>query len=285
MTGVLIFGATGQLGQALVRQSPQAQPLSRADADLTKPEDCANAILVHRPTAIINAAAYTAVDQAEEDETTAHLINATAPGVMARAAADLGIPFVHVSTDYVFNGSGQSPWTPEDQPDPLGAYGRTKRAGEIAVLEAGGCPVILRTSWVFSADGMNFVQTILRLSAERDLLPIVADQIGGPTPASALATACLTIAETLRTAPEKAGIYHYSGAPDVSWAEYARAIVSRAKRQTRIQDITTTQYPTPAKRPLNSRLSCDSTTAAFGLDRPNWCKILDEIIPAMEVQR
>ncbi|SLN75849.1 dTDP-4-dehydrorhamnose reductase [Ruegeria meonggei] len=285
MTGVLIFGATGQLGKALVRQSPQAHAPSRADIDLSSPEDCADAILEYRPKAIINAAAYTAVDRAEEDEATAHLINATAPGVMARTAATLGIPFVHVSTDYVFDGSGQSPWTPEDQPNPLGAYGRTKRAGEIAVLQAGGCPVILRTSWVFSADGINFVHAILRLSAERDQLSIVADQIGGPTPASALATACLTIANTLRAAPEKAGIYHYSGSPDVSWAEYARAIVARTQRQTHIEDIMTTQYPTPAKRPLNSRLSCNSTTTTFGLNRPDWRKILDDVVPEMEAQR
>ena len=285
MTGVLIFGATGQLGKALVRQSPQARALSRAEVDLSNPEECADAILAHRPKAIINAAAYTAVDRAEEDEATAHLINATAPGVMARTAATLGIPFVHVSTDYVFDGSGRSPWTPEDQPNPLGAYGRTKRAGEIAVLKAGGCPVILRTSWVFSADGTNFVHAMLRLSAERDQLSIVADQIGGPTPASALATACLTITEALGTAPEKAGIYHYSGAPDVSWAGFARAIVARTQRQTPIEDITTTQYPTPAKRPLNSRLSCDSTAAAFGLNRPDWREALDVIIPAMEAQK
>ena len=192
---ILVFGHNGQVATELRArdgQGVQITALDRDAADLTDPAACAQAIADHTPDAVINAAAYTAVDKAEEDEATAHAINADAPAAMARACADLGIPFVTISTDYVFSGEGTDPWQPSDPTGPQGAYGRTKLAGEAAVQAAGGTSAILRTSWVVSAHGNNFVKTMLRLGAERDALTIVADQIGGPTGAAEIAEACLT---------------------------------------------------------------------------------------------
>ena len=184
---LLVFGQTGQVAQALASLAPEAVFLSRTQADLSDPEACAAAIRAHAPQAVINAAAWTAVDRAEAEEAAAHVVNAEAPGAMARACADLAIPFLHVSTDYVFDGSGDSPWQPGDATGPINAYGRSKLAGEEAIRAAGGPHAILRTSWVFSAEGANFVKTMLRLSETRDALGVVGDQIGGPTPASAIA--------------------------------------------------------------------------------------------------
>ncbi|MCD1633131.1 dTDP-4-dehydrorhamnose reductase [Martelella mediterranea] len=266
---ILVFGQSGQVATELKRILPDALFLSRHEADLTNPAACAAAIAEHRPAAVINAAAYTAVDKAESDEETALNVNATAPGAMARAAAELGIPFVHISTDYVFAGTGEKPFSPDDPTAPLGAYGRTKLAGEQLVARTGGPFAILRTSWVFSAHGGNFVKTMLRLAESRDSLTIVADQIGGPTSARAIALACKVMAEQLIKDPAKSGIYHFSGAPDTSWADFARAIFEMAGRAVTVTDIATSDYPTPAARPLNSRLDC-STLSAFGLARPDW---------------
>jgi dTDP-4-dehydrorhamnose reductase len=196
-------------------------------------------------------------------------VNADAPAAMARAAAARGLPFVHLSTDYVFDGSGTRPWRPDDTPAPLSAYGRSKLAGEVAVRAAGGTHAILRTSWVFSAQGQNFVKTMLRLSETREKVAVVADQTGGPTPAAAIADAIFAIARTLAAEPEKSGTYHLAGAPDVTWADFAREIFAQAGRETEVEEILTSAYPTPARRPLNSRLDC-STLAAFGLARPDW---------------
>ncbi|MDG3039665.1 dTDP-4-dehydrorhamnose reductase, partial [Roseicyclus marinus] len=231
--------------------------------------------------AVINAAAYTAVDRAESEEDLATTINGHAPGAMARACADLGIPFVHISTDYVFAGAGNRPWKPEDPTGPLGAYGRSKLAGETAVRAAGGPHAILRTSWVFSAHGNNFLKTMLRLGAERETLTVVADQIGGPTPARAIAAACLSIASQLAEAPDKTGTYHFAGAPDTSWADFARAIMAAAGLSCRVADIPTSAYPTPAKRPANSRLECSTTKAVFGIDRPDWQTATRDIVASL----
>ena len=266
---VLVFGRTGQVGGELARR-PGVTALGREDADLADPRQCAEAIVRSDADAVVNAAAYTAVDRAEEDEELARLVNAEAPAAMAEAAAARAIPFVHISTDYVFDGSGTRAWTPEDETCPLGAYGRTKLAGEAAVRAAGGPHAILRTSWVFSAHGNNFVKTILRLKAEKGTLAIVGDQIGGPTPAASIADACLALVEALRADPGKSGTYHFSGSPDVSWAEFASAIAADAGRGTTISAITSADYPTPAARPRNSRLDCSTLEAAFGIARPRW---------------
>ncbi|AJY45431.1 dTDP-4-dehydrorhamnose reductase [Martelella endophytica] len=274
---ILVFGKTGQVALELQSILPEARFLSRAEADLADPEACAAAIADARPDAVINAAAYTAVDKAEDDEVTAQIINGEAPGAMARAAAARGIPFIHISTDYVFDGSGDTAFATDAPTAPIGAYGRTKLAGEEAVAASGAPHAIMRTSWVFSAHGGNFVKTMLRLSETRDTLNVVGDQIGGPTPARAIAAACKAMAEGLVAAPEKSGIYHFSGAPDVSWADFARAIFRRAGRNVTVNDIPTAEYPTPAKRPLNSRLDCASL-AAFGLERPDWQAGLDDVL-------
>ena len=280
---LLVFGTTGQVAREIARRAPGARALSRAEADLSAPESCAAAIADHAPDAVINAAAYTAVDRAEEEEALAHGINAEAPGAMAEACARRAIPFVHISTDYVFDGSGETAWRPDDREAPINAYGRTKLEGERAVRAAGGAHAILRTSWVFSAHGANFVKTMLRLSETRDTLRIVDDQIGGPTPASAIAEACLAIAAALAEQPGKGGTYHFSGAPDVSWKAFAEAIFDLAGRPVHVDGIPTSGYPTPAARPLNSRLDCRMTETAFGIARPDWQAGLAEVLGELGV--
>jgi dTDP-4-dehydrorhamnose reductase len=197
---------------------------------------------------------------------------------MAEACAALGVPLVQISTDYVFDGSGTAPWQPSDPTGPLGAYGRSKLKGEEAV-RAAGCPhVILRTSWVFSAHGANFVKTMLRLGAERPVLRVVADQWGGPTPAAAIAVACLTIADRLLTAPHLSGTHHFAGTPDTTWADFARAIMQQAGLPAEVEGITTADYPTPARRPANSRLDCSALARDFGISRPDWRAALAGIL-------
>lgn len=281
---LLVFGRTGQVASELARRAPDATFLGRDKADLSRPEELPGIVRGQAPEAVINAAAYTAVDRAEEDEETAIRVNGAAPGTMAEACRDLGIPLVHISTDYVFDGQGDRPFTPNDQTAPLGAYGRTKSAGEAALRKAGCSYAILRTSWVFSAHGGNFVKTMLRLSETRDRLTVVADQIGGPTPAAAIADACLGIARTLADEPAKTGTYHFSGAPDVSWADFAREIFAQAGRGTTVEDIPTSAYPTPAKRPANSRLDCSATEAAFGIARPDWRAHLADVLAELGVR-
>lgn len=266
---LLIFGKTGQVATELQSLAPEALYLGRDAADLSDPAACAAAILHHRPRAVINAAAWTAVDKAETEEMAATLVNGDAPAAMARACAALGIPFVQISTDYVFDGAGETPFTTDHPTAPLGAYGRSKLAGEEGVRAAGGTYVILRTSWVFSAHGNNFLKTMRRLGAERDSLNVVADQIGGPTPARAIAQACLVIAERLSTGAATSATLHFSGAPDVSWADFARDIMDQAGLACQISDIPSSAYPTPARRPANSRMDCTGL-AAFGLTRPDW---------------
>lgn len=266
---ILVFSKTGQVARELAGQA-DVTSLDRGAADLADPAACAAAIRAQNPSAVINAAAFTAVDAAEEREAEATVINGAAPGAMAQECAALGIPFVQISTDYVFDGSGDTPWQPGDVIGPLGAYGRSKLAGEQAVAEAGGTWAVLRTSWVVSAHGNNFVKTMLRLGAERDALTVVADQIGGPTPARDIAAACLNMVKTLASEPDKRGIYHFAGAPDVSWADFARAIMAQGGRDCAITDIPSSDYPTPAARPANSRLDCSSFEASFDMTRPDW---------------
>jgi len=250
---ILVFGRTGQVGRELaVLDSTLC--LSRAEADLSDPQACGAAIRAHAPRAVINAAAFTAVDRAEAEEASALRINAEAPGAMARVCADLRIPFVSISTDYVFDGIGTTPWKPGDAPAPQNAYGRSKLAGEKKIADAGGVWAVLRTSWVVSAHGTNFVRTMLRLGADRDQLSIVADQIGAPTPARAIAAACIAMVQQLIDDPAKAGIYHFCSAPQTSWAVFAREIFAQAGIACKVTDIPSVDYPTPAARPLNSRM-------------------------------
>ena len=278
---ILVFGKTGQVAREL-QQLGTVMALGREEANLRNPQACADAIRHHSPDAVINAAAYTAVDQAEGEEAIATVINGDAPTAMAKACAELGIPFVHISTDYVFEGTGQAPWQPQDQTAPQNVYGRSKLAGETGIADSGGIYAILRTSWVFSSHGENFIKTMLRLSESRDALNIVGDQVGGPTPASDIALVCLQIAEQLIQNPTKSGIYHFSGAPDVSWADFADEIFDQAGKSMAVTPIPTTDYPTPAQRPLNSRMDCTTTKRAFGIKRPDWVNGLKTILDDLE---
>ena len=265
---ILVFGTTGQVATELGRQGT-VTALGRDAADLSDPQACAAAIVDLRPSVVINAAAYTAVDKAEGDEALAQTINATSPGAMAGACAHLGVPFLHVSTDYVFDGSGTRAWQETDPVAPQNAYGRTKLAGEAAVRASGANHIILRTAWVFSAFGANFVKTMLRLSETRNALNVVDDQIGGPTPAADIAATLLTLADHMRGGAE-GGTYHYAGEPHTSWAGFAQAIFAEAGRNVTVTGIPSADYPTPATRPLNSRLDCAKLASDFGIRPAEW---------------
>lgn len=283
MSGLLVFGRSGQVATELRRLAPDASFLGRDQADLSDPAACARAIRASGCGGVLNAAAHTAVDRAEAEPDLARAVNAAAPAAMAQAAAQMGIPFLHISTDYVFDGSGERPWVESDPTGPLGVYGATKLAGEQAVAAAGGQWAVLRTSWVFSAHGANFVKTMLRLGAEREELRVVADQHGGPTPAAAIAAASLAMLGAMRGDAARGGIYHFSGAPDTSWAGFAREIMAQAGLACRITQIASSDYPTPARRPANSRLNCAAILRDFGISRPDWraglAKVLQELTP------
>lgn len=274
---ILVFGKTGQVATELQRQA-DVVALGRDVADLTDPAQCVAAIEEADADVIINAAAYTAVDKAETETDLAEAINHTAVGAMAQAAAERGIPFLHISTDYVFPGGGETPWKTDDETGPLGVYGATKLHGERAVQLAGGAHGILRTSWVFSAHGNNFVKTMLRLGKERDALTIIDDQIGGPTAAADIAAALLKMAESFYDGDGVSGIYHFAGAPETSWAGFATEIFAQADIECAVIPIPTTDYPTPATRPLNSRLNCATTTTTFGIAQPDWKSSLRNVL-------
>lgn len=276
---ILVFGNTGQVARKIadLRDGREMIAVGRDTADFCMPELCAEVVRTVKPSVVLNAAAYTNVDLAEEEGSLALTVNATSPGAIATACADMGIPFCHVSTDYVFSGTGSEPHKPDDPLNPQNAYGRTKLAGERAIRAAGGAHAILRTSWVFSEYGSNFVKTMLRLSETHDALKVVDDQIGGPTPARGIAAALLTLADALRDG-HKGGVYHYSGAPDSSWAEFAREIFRQAGRDVSVTGIPTAEYPTPAARPLNSRLDCRTILTEFGIEQPKWQIDLSHIL-------
>lgn len=277
---LLVFGRTGQVALELARRLPSdmtATFLGRDQADLSDPGACAAAIRAADCDVVINAAAWTAVDKAEAEEAAATVVNGDAPTAMARACAAKGVPFLHISTDYVFDGQGETAFAPDHPLDPQNAYGRGKRAGEDGIRASGARHVILRTSWVVSAHGANFVKTMLRLGHERDSLNVVADQIGGPTPAAAIADALFVIARAMGQGAA-GGTYHFSGAPDASWADFARAIMAGADLPCAINDIPSSAYPTPATRPLNSRMDCSNLTRDFGIARPDWQRGLTEIL-------
>jgi dTDP-4-dehydrorhamnose reductase len=281
---ILVFGRSGQVATELARLLPQATFLGRDRADLTDPAACAAAIASLRPSAVVNAAAWTAVDRAEAEEPAARVVNADAPGAMARAAATLGVPFLHISTDYVFDGTPGRPWREDDPVAPLGAYGRTKLDGEQQVIAAGGQSVILRTAWVFAAHGQNFVRTMLRLGAERPELRIVADQTGGPTPAADIAAALTTILTAFAAGRGTPGIFHFAGAPATTWADFATAIFAGANLSPRVTPIPTADYPTPARRPLNSVLDCTRIAQAYGIAQPDWRQGLAQVLKELETK-
>ena len=284
---LLVFGSTGQVARELQRRvGPDIllMALDRNAADLANLDACADVITKTDCDAVINAAAYTAVDKAEENAALATLINGDAPTAMAWAAAAKSIPFLHISTDYVFDGSGTDPWTPGAPTSPLGVYGRSKLAGEVGVRGAGGCHTILRTSWVFSAHGSNFVRTMLRLGATRDSVNIVDDQIGGPTAAGDIAGALLVMARALIADRRKSGTYHFAGQPDTSWKGFACEIFAQVGMDVKANGISTEDFAAPAPRPLNSSLDCSATETVFGIKRPDWRSSLTQVLGALKEQ-
>lgn len=278
---ILVFGKTGQLGAEL-EAFGEVKTLGREQADLSNPQSCVDAIYLYKPRAVINAAGYTLVDKAEREPYLASLINGEAPGAMATACAKMNIPLLHISTDYVFDGAGVSPWQVSDSPNPKNAYGKSKLEGEV-LIEASGCVyAILRTSWVVSSHGTNFVKKILHLSETKDSINIVDDQVGGPTCAKDIAHTCLSIINQLIKDPNKSGVYHYSGSPNVTWFQFANVILEQANRQTIVKSISSLEHPTLALRPSNSRLDCELTESIFGISRPHWVDGLKNILEELE---
>lgn len=284
----LVFGTTGQVAIELGRNAPLVgltlDCVGRDRADLTDPAACAALVAATDADVIINAAAYTAVDQAEGDRATAQLVNADAPGAMARAAAARGLPFLHVSTDYVFDGSATRPWREDDPVAPLGVYGATKLDGERQVAAAGGPHVILRTAWVYSAHGRNFVRTMLRLGAERETLSVVDDQRGGPTAAHEIARTLIAIALAFIEGRGTSGIFHFAGQPACSWADFAEAVFAASSLPGKpvVTRIPTSAYPTPARRPANSALDCTKIRDVYGIGQPDWRTGLRKVVQELE---
>jgi dTDP-4-dehydrorhamnose reductase len=284
----LLLGGTGQVGEEFralsLPDDVEVVAPSRAALDLEDPLAIARMIAAERWSAVINAAAYTDVDRAESEELTAFAVNAEAPARLAAETARRGIPLVHISTDYVFDGSKGAPYVEQDAVAPLNAYGRSKLAGERGVRAGNPRHVILRTAWVYSPFRKNFVTTILRLAAERERLTIVADQRGCPTAARDIAKACLHIAIDCALQPARVsyGTYHFTGAGEASWFEFASAIVDmaidRLGTPPQIVPIRTGEYPTPAIRAADTRLDCTAIVRAFGVERRPWRQALAETI-------
>lgn len=295
---ILLFGRNGQVGWELQRSlAPLGEvvALDRAGAeglagDLSDPAAVARTVLQVRPDIVVNAAAYTAVDKAESDAELARTVNAQAPGAIARAAQEVGAGLVHFSTDYVFDGSGSRPWKESDPTGPLGVYGRTKLEGEQRIAEALPRHLILRTSWVYGARGGNFAKTMLRLAREREELKVVDDQVGAPTGADLLADVTAHALRAWPAAKDARGIFHVAAAGETSWHGYARFVVGKAQQAgqvlkadaQRVLPIPSTAFPTPARRPHNSRLDTARFWATFGLVLPPWeqgvARMLQEII-------
>ncbi|TGY90312.1 dTDP-4-dehydrorhamnose reductase [Marinicauda algicola] len=278
---ILQFGATGQVAREMILRAAAAgadvHALPREACDLTDSTAVARAVLdAPAGTAIVvNAAAYTAVDKAETDRETAMAVNAEAPAAMARACQERGLGFIHLSTDYVFNGDKPTPYVEDDPVAPIGRYGESKLAGEAAVREAHPDAVIIRTSWVFSPWGKNFLRTMMRLACERDELGIVDDQHGSPTPAGEVADAVLRVAAVLAENPQGyGGVYHFSGGEPTTWKQFADAIFAEMTRRglkvPRVNAITTSQYPTPAARPAHSVLDCTKIGRVFNIQPADW---------------
>jgi dTDP-4-dehydrorhamnose reductase len=286
MPRILLLGAGGQLGMQLARRLAAEVELiavTRAELDFTDATALRTAIRQANPQIVINAAAYTAVDKAESEPEAARLVNALAPGVIAEELARTNSWLIHYSTDYVFDGSGTRPWVETDPTGPLSVYGQTKLDGELAIAAAGCRHVTLRTSWVYAAEGRNFLHTMLRLGRERDLLKIVDDQIGAPTSAEAITEATQIVLRQLAASGDDAGasgVYHLACAGETSWCGFARAIFSEfagKQKAPEVVPIPTEAYPTPARRPRNSRLNCAKFAAQFGFRMPHWEDALHEV--------
>ena len=293
----LLLGANGQVGQELLRAlAPLGQVVATTRsgvlpngkacevADFNQPDSLAVLLQRIRPDVVVNAAAYTAVDRAEEDQEAAWRANADSPGVLARWCAQEKVPLVHYSTDYVFDGQGQRPYREDDVTAPLGVYGASKLAGEEAIRAAGGRHLIFRTAWVYASHGQNFLRTMLRVGAEREELKVVADQIGTPTPAALIAD---VTAQAIQHPAELSGTWHLTANGETSWHGFAAAIFAGAQargliaRAPKVLSITTAEYPTKAKRPAYSRLDTGRLQADLGIVLPDWreglARVMDEL--------
>jgi dTDP-4-dehydrorhamnose reductase len=284
---ILQFGTTGQLGLEISRLAEARSDIalrgvSQEEADFRHPEQVATVVRSASDIdAVINTVAYTAVDKAETDEDLARLINATSVATMADACAARAIPLIHVSTDYVFDGSKLAPYIETDATNPLGVYGRTKREGELAIEAASVRHAIVRTSWLYSVHGTNFVKTMLHLGREREELRIVDDQKGAPTSAANLADAILVMAQVIVREPKNAelsGIFHYADAGETTWRHFAEVIFAASGLHPRVIPVLSKDYVTPAWRPLNSRLDCSKIEKVFGVRRQNWRAALDDVL-------
>lgn len=290
---ILLFGKNGQVGWELQRSLAPLGELTALDrhsqthcGDLTNLAGISKTVQDLQPDVIVNAAAYTAVDKAETETESALLINTEAPAVLAQAAKACGAWLVHYSTDYVFDGSGDQPWSEDDTVNPLSVYGKTKLDGEAAIQNSACLHLIFRTSWVYAARGNNFAKTMLRLAQEREQLSVINDQIGAPTGAELLADVTAHAIQRAIKQPDLSGLYHLVADGDTSWFDYAAYVLDFARQsgmqlklpQNALQAIPTTQYPTPAKRPLNSRLNTDKLKATFGLQLPFWQKGVERML-------
>ena len=303
---ILVTGANGQVGWELLRtlrllgevvpvtRSPETKTSAGRSLvmDYADPDSIRSVIRSVAPQVIINAAAHTQVDKAETEVEASMAVNAIAPGVMAEEANRLGAALIHYSTDYVFAGDGEQPWRETDATGPLGVYGRSKLAGEQAIAATGASHAILRTSWVYGVHGHNFVKTMLRLGTEKEQLSVVADQIGAPTSARAIAEATASMLVACKGHPtevlgERGGVFHFCCGGETSWYEFAIEIFEQARgvghelAVQKVKTIATHEYPTPAARPRNSRMDCGKLKERFGLALPAWRAALSETFPAL----
>jgi dTDP-4-dehydrorhamnose reductase len=287
---ILLLGKNGQVGWELQRSLAPLGELLALDrhsashcGDLANLDGLAETVRVFKPDVVVNAAAYTAVDKAESDQEAAHRVNALAPEVLSRACAAIGATLIHYSTDYVFDGRGQKPWTEGDATGPRNVYGRSKLAGEQGIAKQGAKHVIFRTSWVFGSEGGNFAKTMLRLAQEREKMTVINDQFGAPTGAALLAD---VTALALQAAQPLSGIYHLAAAGETTWFDYANYVLAKAKQfkpslsyaVQAVLPVPTSEFPTPAQRPLNSRLNCSRLEQALHLHLPPWQKGVDELL-------
>jgi dTDP-4-dehydrorhamnose reductase len=296
MPRILIFGERGQVASALAHACTARHDIvrcvGRGSADIGDRAAVAAAVSGFSPDLIVNAAAYTAVDKAEDEESEALRVNRDGAAHVAAAACVARIPLIHISTDYVFDGAKSSPYVETDAPNPVSAYGRSKLAGERAVAAALPDHITLRTSWVCGPDGSNFLKTMLRLAGQRPEIGVVDDQCGAPTFAADLAQAIVTIGETLSSTPDRtplAGVYHATGSGETTWCGFARAIMTGAEARglpfCRVKAIATSDYPTRARRPANSRLDCGKLARTFGVRLPDWQAALDACLVQMVAAR
>ena len=290
---ILLLGKNGQVGWELQRSLAPLGEVLALDrhstehcGDLSQPERLAKTVLAWQPQVIVNAAAHTAVDKAESEPELARCLNATAPAALAQAAAQTGALLLHYSTDYVFNGQGESPWQEDDATGPLSVYGQTKREGEQAIVASGCAHLIFRTSWVYAARGGNFAKTMLRLAAERERLTVIDDQFGAPTGADLIADVTAHAIRASLQQPALGGLYHLVAGGETTWHGYASHVIAQARllqpglalKVSDIAPVPTSAFPTPAQRPLNSRLNTHKLQQAFGLTLPPWQQGVDRML-------